>query len=358
MDRAERERLIALISWGKISVNSTLNNGSRVTVILRPATSEDMAMATMAYNEAYILARTNGLMSEEEAIALYTNTGEWSDAFNTQIAGLKKDIYTMKRGLLDFLFNTDRLEKTRSAIRQAERVLIDKIEQRSSLLNDTIESYSAMAQQRYLIGCVANTIDGGKFFDDIDTSSEHALIKQLVAIFFLTSRYSERVLREIARTDPWRSMWNASKIVNRIFNGNPIEWSYNQTELVRWSHLYDMVFDSCDRPSSLVVDDDDLLDSWIIRQNEKFDSSSKQKESEKILNLSNTQNGRQEVFVVTDRNSASRVYDMNTPVARRTIKRNQEIISGSHEISDAHLPNSQAEIRELAMAKSRERIRR
>jgi hypothetical protein len=358
MDRAERERLIALISWGKISVNSTLNDGSRVTIILRPATSEDLAMATIVYNEAYVFARTNGLMSEEEAMALYTNTGAWSSEFDAQIAGLKKDIYTMKRGLLDFLFNTDRLEKTRSAIRRAEKALVDKIEQRSSLLNDTIESYSAMAQQRYLIGCVAHMVDGSKFFDDIDTSNEHAIIKQLVTIFFLTSRYSERVLREIARTDPWRFMWNAGKIVSRIFNGNPIEWGYNQAELVRWSHLYDMVFDSYDRPSSLVVNDDDLLDSWIIRQNEKSDSSTKQKESEGILNISNTQSGRQEVFVVTDRNSASRVYDMNTPVARRTIKRNQEIISGSHEISDAHLPNSQAEMRELAMAKSRERIRR
>src|SRR5690606_37527210 len=113
------------------------------------------------------------------------------------------------------------------------------------------------------------------------------------------------------------------------FRRPPTEWSYNQNELSRWSYIYDIVFESMDRPSEQVVEDDDLMDSWLIRQSERVASQTKKRESESVLGQAGGgKNGRNEMFVVADAKGAQRVYDLNDPSARGLVKQTQQFVSG------------------------------
>jgi frataxin-like iron-binding protein CyaY len=322
--------------------------------ILRPATVEEKAHAALVYERALATAQEEGALSETEALQLRCDTGEWSEAEEKQIKGLQEDIHKLKRGLLDYLFKVEQLEKIRGTIRRAEQTLIEKWLKRESLLNETASHYAEMAQQRFIVGRVTMTSDCQPYWpteEDFDACTDTALVEHLLNQYFFASRFNEEVIRELARTDPWRSIWMASKHTGILFDGPPGAWSSNQIQLIRWSHIYDVVYESSERPSDVVIEDDDLLDSWIIRQNEKASDYAKKTESQRLLGDVKDRDGRQEVFVVADAEGAKRVYEMNDAQARRVVRTTQEIAANRGEIKDADLPHSQMEIRMKAMAR-------
>jgi hypothetical protein len=69
------------------------------------------------------------------------------------------------------------------------------------------------------------------------------------------------------------------------------------------------VYQAYERPSSIIIDTDDLLDSWLLRAGDKT----------KPAKTTSQKGDRQETFVVSDRKGAQAVYDLNSPEARKQV---------------------------------------
>jgi hypothetical protein len=211
-----------------------------------------------------------------------------------------------------------------------------------------------ICQQRYLIGCITETEEGRPFWlteKDFEEFDDINIIIQLCELFFVKSRIPIESIRELARSQQWRIYWEIAKNTNDLFIDNVISWSANQRDLAYWSTIYDSVYSAYERPSKDIIVDDDLLDSWFIRQGEKIDSKTQNSMAPKL-----NKSGRNEEFIMADKEGAKRIYKMNDPTARAQIKARQKVLNQKGTIKEQDMPDSQRAIRQQLMEKQRKHV--
>ncbi len=359
MNVLEKQRLIDLISCGHILASVKTIDNKIIKLILSSPTAMIKAAGSLVYQEAYDESIAAGILPEDQEIQTYIQINKWNPQTDIEIEGLKKDIYNIRRGLLDLFFNKEKLNKARQMLRQAEMALIERLTTKYELLKTSAESCAMISQQRYIIGQIAQTLDGQKYWADNDIFNDEIdieLINQLVYIFFNKSIATTRQIREIARSSPWKEFWSSSKNICNLFNLSPVEWSNLQKDLVYWSYVYDMVNDAYERPMREIIEDDDLLDSWFIRQGEQIEERAK-KDSVEIPGNKSNKPGRQEHFIVTDKEGAKAVYALNDRTGRAKVQTKQKIISKQGIIKEQDLPESQMEMRELAVSMQSKKVK-
>jgi hypothetical protein len=355
MDSAAKERLIARISWGHIPATVRTQDGKLVSFLLRSPTPKEQAQAAMVYSTELQRAAILGLSSEKDILANLITLGQWSSKQEEEIEGLQKDIRTIRRGLLDFLFNRTKLEKARSLLRRAEEALVERCISRHNLLTNSAESQAEICQQRYLIGQIAENENGERFWpttQEFNNCQDIELITQLCEAFFQKSRVPIVLIRELARSQQWRPYWEITKNTNDLFENPIVSWSLNQRELAYWSTIYDSVYGAYERPSSDIIEDDDLLDSWFIRQGDKIDNKT-QKSSVPQSNKP----GRNESFIMSDQEGAKRVYAMNDPSSRAQIRARQKVLNQRGSVKEQNMPDSQREMRQQLVDMQRKHVK-
>lgn len=355
MDTGEIERLIATISWSHIPAFVTTKDGTELSLLLRPPTQMEQAKSTIIYNTEYQKSLILGLSCEYATIQELIELGQWSDQKESEITGLQDDIYKIRLGLLDFLFDRTKLEKTRSLLRRAEVALVERLSQRQELTQNSAEAHALICQQRYLTSCITETENNNAFWhkkEDFEEFSDIGLITQLCDIFFRKSKLSSKIIREIARSQTWRVYWEIAKNTGDLFGTIISLWSSNQRELVYWSGVYDSVYGAYERPSSDIISDNDLLDSWFMRQSKKTDKTS---QSNTIGGQ--TKPGRNEQFIMADREGAKRVYDMNDPGTRAKIRARQRVLQKHGSVKEQDMPDSQQEMRQQLAAMQKKTIK-
>jgi hypothetical protein len=129
--------------------------------------------------------------------------------------------------------------------------------------------------------------------------------QKLIRLANLMQLISLKDIRRLARSDTWRAYWAAKK--QAIFRHTPL--SNEQLSLATFSRMYDNVYSHPEKPESFVIDDDDMLDGWVLSHDREDLVQSKVKNSK--VAQSN------EVFVMAgDQVQANEVYAKNSPEAR------------------------------------------
>ncbi len=347
MDAAEKERVIAQVICADVSVTVKTQSGKFLSLFLHPPTPKEQAKAASIYSVEYQRAIIKELPDENALINDMVALGRWSHQKDTEIEGLQDDIHKLRRGLLDFLFKRVKLEKVRTTLRSAESALLERLAHRHDLTKNSAEAHAMMCQQRCLISCVTEREDGNLFWatkGDFDDFDDIDIITQLCEFFFMRSHFPVKIIRELARSQQWRMYWEIAKNTNDLFGGPVSCWSWNQKELAYWSTIYDSVHEAYERPSREIIDDDDLLDSWFIRQGEKND-----KRTQNNTTSQPQKSGRNEEFILADKEGAKRVYDMNNPGTRAQIRARQKLLKEKGSIREQDMPDSQGEMRKQMM---------
>lgn len=355
MDVTEKERIIAQIIWGYISVTVLSQDNMLLSLLLRIPTPKEQAKAATIYSCEYRYAINRGLSTEDAIIDNMITLSSWSHKKDLEIEGLQQDIHNIRRGLLDFLFNKTRLEQSRTLLRRAESALYERLAQKHSLTNNSAEAHALICQQRYLISCITETEDGNAFWpteNDFEEFADVNIIIQLCDMFFKQSSISTINMRELARSQQWRVYWEIAKHTNDLFDGPITLWSTNQRDLAHWSTIYDSVYNAFERPSKDIIIDDDLLDSWFIRQSEKNSGKTDIK-----LDKQSGKDGRSETFIMADRDGAKRVYEMNDLNARSKIKARQKILSQQNVVREQDMPDSKMEMQRQLMTMRKKHIK-
>jgi hypothetical protein len=356
MDMAKKERLISVISWGYISATVHTQNSTILSLLLSPPTPKQQARAALDYSSQFQRAISEGLSSEEEAMVTLTSLGSWNPKKESEIVGLQKDIHTIRRGLLDFLFDTSKLERARSLLRRAEQALVDRLNIKHNLLKNTAEAHATICQQRSLIGYITENENGDLFWPtkmDFDEFDDIGVVIQLCELFFRQSRISTELIRELARSQQWRVYWEISKGTGDLFENPTISWSVNQRELAYWSTIYDSVYNSYERPSKDVITDDDLLDSWFIRQGEKIEGK-----TQKVPVSHPNKPGANETFIMADKEGSKQVYKMNDQASRIKLKARQKVLQREKIVKEQNMPDSQRDMKQQLANMQTQRIKK
>jgi hypothetical protein len=344
MTHHEREFFVALIRSGKIFISK---DGIELEIL--PITIEQSFRCLQVYKNAYEKAYSEEIMTEEDINLWMLENGLWSreddnitERFNKDLERLKIEIYNAR--------NDQKLASTiRLYLRAGESQLASHLNRKYMYYSNSCEGVAATEKLTWIIK--NSTYCGKKLYDFENISLEY------VTSEYQSSFLSESQLRELARNDPWRTVWITKKYskCNLFNNSKKSELTYNQKNILIWSQMYDNIQESMDCPSKDVIEDDDMLDGWFILQAKKREKEKLEKEldndikNEKIKNAS-------EVFIVTkDAKSRNSVENLNDPVSAGIKKQRNQFLKQVGVAQEQHLPDQKRKIQMMATNQMRKK---
>ena len=109
-------------------------------------------------------------------------------------------------------------------------------------------------------------------------------------------------------------------------------------------------------PPDKVIQDDDLLDGWLILQNRKREKERVEKEMDKKIGKNK---GAQEVYIMAETTEeAQKVEMLNNAMTKGIKKQRQKMVDKHGEIQEQHLPDAKQRMRNQAYAQSKQARKR
>lgn len=332
---SRRELLVSRICSGSVRIK--LDDG-RVFLVKRPS-REARYVANEVFQEALEEAELGGLYSEDGLLAYLLEHDFWDEEREELFEKLPKDIEELKVGLFQATFRSNERKTIRAALDAAKQKYAELLEQRGRDTHLSCLGFATLARARYILG--ASLWDGA---GPVFTSNEqfwHADCELLDEVMegYSRLRLSEPDFRDLARNEPWRSIWSCHKLEGTLFGVAPVDYTEEQLALANWSNLYDSIYQHPECPPDDVIADDDMLDGWMIVQKRKRASATP---------FSDPHPNADEVYIVADTmEDAKKIHELNSAAGKATVKRRFD-----------HLrKHRDREVNELDMPDTRQRLR-
>jgi hypothetical protein len=310
----EREFFISLIRTGKVYIDY-----ADLELIIMPPTLEQNIRACQVYEKMYEQCYVDGLMNEEETLLWMIEQGIWDYDDDEKIKGLEKDLERLKIEIYEARNNEQLKERIRLYIRAGEKQLAQQLSKKTQFFSNTCEGISTAEKTSYLI---KNTTYLNDRLYDFDEGSLHVVVSEWHDSFL-----TEKQCRELARTEPWKSLWVISEKsgIELFQNAKTHDLTYNQKNIVIWAQMYDNIQESLDCPASDVINDDDMLDGWFIIQGKKREKEKAEQEFENSVKSGKIKNASEVFVVANSKKDKDRVESMNN-VHGSNIKRQRDAL--------------------------------
>ena len=341
MEVYEQEFLLARIIAGYSRYRLPRN----VSVIVKPATIDQNYIAQEVFRETYELAEDRGIFTSKDILNIMIENDMWTPLDVKREEQIPKDIENIRVEMFKDAFKLQERETRRKILRNMEEQLQKVIVKKHSYDFVTCEGLSTYARWNWIIENCTYFEDGTHFNWGVCGIS--TILQK-----FRDDMLSDKQFRELSRSDNWRQVWSASKKEGSIFGKPASEFTSEQKSLCMWSGLYDSVYESPEAPAEEIIEDDDLLDGWLIHQRRKSEQEKKKKKAEGVLGRNS---GADDIFVMAhNRQDALEVESMNDDVATM-IKKERQIYKDKADgpVKDSQLPD----VRRGIMAQAREQFK-
>jgi len=345
MKHHEREFFVSMIRSGKVFIS---HNNIELEVV--PLTLDKSFKSCQVYQEAYDRAYSEEIMTEEDMDRWMLENELWTIHDDKREEGIKKDLEKLKVEIYNSRDNEKLVKNIRAYIRAGELQLSSHLNKKYMYHQNTCEGVASSERLAWIIKNTTYSNNEPYNFEDVSL--------QYVVDEWQSSFISESKSRELARNEPWKSLWVIRENCGLTLFANPpnTELTYNQKNLLVWSQMYDNIQESMECPNKEVIDDDDMLDGWFIIQHQKREKDRVEKEFE-----NNTQNEKiknaSEVFIVSnDNKKLSKINDMNDPMSKAIKRQRQDVIKKKGYIEDHNLPDQRQNIQMMATNQMRGKI--
>lgn len=221
----------------------------------------------------YNRARSRGLPTEEETLALMKSQGDWTDADESEIQKKQDFIKTMQLAKTKLVLKSAQDHQNKLIEKEAAS-LQGKLDHKDSLLGHTCEKYSeGRAHDFYILAsffgdkeCL-QPLYSQKEYDELSRIE----VSGLVAIYnHIFQSYSEESVQDLVLEDfyqPYLSFADDSM----QFYGKPFcELTYNQIRMIVYTRIFKNIFENnIDIPEKIKKDPRALLDYGSISSEEK-----------------------------------------------------------------------------------------
>lgn len=276
---------------------------------IKPAKVEDKAFADFYAEQAYEDALLEGLLKKEDLEKLIIEKGWWDKEKDDEIKTISNNLEQMKVDYYNNFFREESKKYIAENIEKQNKNLLKLHEQKNSLFDKSCEYLKSFARDSYLIEKTS--------FVESSSAVDFFKIHTLVYSFY-GNIVGDKVVREVAKSAVWRSIWNAAKGI-KLFNNDICELTQEQISLVGWSKFYDNVNESLERPDEEVIEDDIALDGWCIVESRKRKEEEKKKKGEGMV--SETMQDAGEVFIpVKNAKEQEQVLALNDQYGKSVIR--------------------------------------
>lgn len=266
--------------------------------------------------------------------------GVWNREMAEFMNHSPKQLESLKVSLYQNRLNSALTKKNRQQISYLRTKMNSVSQTKQYFYNQTVEGFAESIKHEFII---VNTLyyKKNKVFNKFKSNNNSSndfnnLVTEINNYTLDTSIY-----RSIARSDFWRSFWNINK--NNIIDKPISEWTDEQRTLASYTSMYDGVYEHHDKPNDSVIEDDDMLDGWLIHQRKEYEKS---KQENSLLNNNNKLAKAQEVFIFTDtQEGIKEITEMNSQEALLDIAQRRHSIEKNGEINQSSLIDVQKQIR-------------
>ena len=227
--------------------------------------------------------------------------------------------------------------KFRTDIIKARKKLNALEAEQNSYATNSMETFADTVRANYTVSRIMLVPDGRmvwRTYQDFLVNTDAQFLASMMDGLNVVTVINETQIRKIARHPTWTIMWGASKNSgDELFGVPSTEYTNEQALLCYWSMMYDSVYESMDRPSDKIIEDDKALDKWFEDQRDKRDKEKKKSSIGKKDVFDGHRvgaAGRQEQFVIVNtENDADDIYDLNDQWTLAQIQRETKQIEKS-----------------------------
>jgi len=250
------------------------------------------------YEESLLQAEESGVLSSNEIIDYMKQWGMWTDEEEQQLTDYPDKIEKTKLELYDYQSRPHDFKLCKKRIEIYRNNMMDLLFKKHRFDYVTSEGFASFCKVNYLMGAGLKDANFKPLWGDETFFEDHSGILDEVRSIYNQTRLKDIELRELARTDPWRLYWNTCDKHN-MFGKQPIELTDEQKNLLAWSKLYDSVYEAMESPPEHIIEDDDLLDAWLILQRKKRIDKQQESKAENLQISKNPKiNNAQNVFIM------------------------------------------------------------
>lgn len=315
----------------------TINN-ERYKVI---APSRELKLlAEHVYQDTIEALRFDNFITREKATRLLIGLGMWGPAEDEGLKKLEKHLEDQKVRLYHAMYDREKQTRTRKTIKIIKKNIHKSYVKKYALDHMTLEYHALVTKRKFLIGRCLRDMNNDVVYEEDGFWNANSTILERVVEALDRDMLSVEDFRELARHDPWRSVWNIGK--DGCMGIAAADLTEDQKTLTTFAKMYDNAYQSVDCPSDEIFEDDDMFDGWMIDQRRTREKEQKQKETETLNNIPDK---AQEVFLsAPTREDADKIYDLNTTTSRHVIKERAAMIEAHGTIEAQHLPDTQREL--------------
>ena len=346
MDLSDREFLVSRIRSGVYRIPY---NGFTVK-ILTP-TIEDEFEACEAYDRSYYEAMNDDIMTQEECLEWMIEDGMWTYEEELKIKEITKEIENLKVNVYKKYNNVKLRESARIYLRAAEEGLRQLENKKNAYYANTCEGIAQLDKSMFLLESCSYV--GGEKLDPDSVELNDLLNKYYSLILRETDS------REIARSEPWRSLWVLRETNTfNLFSNKDRELSVDQKNLLVWSRMYDNIQESMECPSDKVIEDDDALDGWFIEQRRKNERDKAVDLMEQSIKNDKIKNSQEVIVFADNKTDADTINEMNSPTAKVIKQERQQVLKDKGSAVDLDFADQKMRLGNMAHEQFKGRFRR
>ena len=224
---------------------------------------------------------------------------------------------------------------------------------RGLLKKNTAEYVAEISSLQHTTCCnILKKKNGKKMWPDNGYLEQSSALVSHIINLYIRSLCADSEVREMSRTDPWRSIWSVGKAEGSVFGKPSCELTEQQKALASWSRIYDSVNESSESPPEEVVKDDDMLDGWLISQHREAEDNKKKKGADE---QSSGVKGN-EVFIFADSpKDASRIYSMNDAQGKSIVKQREKQVEKHKKVKVEEFLDSKLEMQQQSIEQFKNR---
>lgn len=329
MDYNQRERLVNRIISGQIRLE--FNNTTHVINNITPQIKYE---ASEIYYESLSRASFYEVFTEKELHFFLLKNQLWSVDKQAKLDALPKTIEDLKLEI----YNAANKSNSRKQFREQ--------------LNTSLDEYGKLYNELHLfdyLSCVGFAdYNKSKFILAKSLNVDLNLITDSKFDSFMhkysSIKLGEKEYRELARTEPWRTYWVLSKH-QPLFSYSVSEYSEEQKQLCFWSKMYDNIYESSACPHDSIIEDDDMLDGWLIKQRKEREQDMLKKQGDDMISNNPKLKNAGEIFVMCETmEDAEKIDSLNDAYAKMVKKQRLLSIAEKGELKECDLPDVKMEL--------------
>lgn len=315
---------------------------------VKPPSAEDRTFADFFSQEQYDDALIDGIWTQEEAENHLIEMGYWSKEEEEKLKEIENNLENMKVDYFNHFYNSTTKEYILKNIEKQKNKYQDLQNKKYTFYDKTCDYLKKYCFMSYII-------QKNAFLQNRKPACSKYSVQLLYNKYINVTNEFNTNARKIANSNDWKHLWYSSK--KRPFDNKASSLTDFQLAVISWSSYYDGVYQSLDKPSDDVIEDDIALDGWSIVQRRKRAEDEKKRNAEKILPDKMKDSG--EVFIpARNAKEAQDIMSLNNAEAMSHIKSLKKDLQKHGVVEESQLTTTRRELQMQAIQMSKENKRR